>query len=452
LEIGVPLVAQGFFAEIIVHPLTISSIIGLLFLGFLLIFSALVSGSEAAYFSLSSTEIARIRKAKTGSSSYAIKLLSEPNMLLSTVLIANNMINVGIVVLSTFLTTEIFDFSAAPVLGYFIQVVLITFLILLFGEILPKVYATHRPVPMVHFMSRPLFVVQQIVKPLGHLLIFMAKRVNRHFSLRKKNISLNDLSDAIDITVTKNPEDRKILKGIVKLVNIEARDIMTPRMDVVALDYTASFKEVLDVVMESGLSRIPVFSESFDNVKGILYVKDILSHIQKDEKFRWQFLIRKPYFVPEHKKSNDLLEEFQTRKNHMAIVVDEFGGTCGIVTLEDVLEEIVGEISDESDQEEILFHQIDDVTYMFEGKILLNDFCKVFNENVETLDEVRGEADTLAGLILEMKGEMPRKNDTLTFRHFDFLIDMVDSRRIKKIRVVVKPKQSRNDQNEEVAD
>ena len=446
------MVAQGFFAEIIVHPLTISSIIGLLFLGFLLIFSALVSGSEAAYFSLSSTEIARIRKAKTGSSSYAIKLLSEPNMLLSTVLIANNMINVGIVVLSTFLTTEIFDFSAAPVLGYFIQVVLITFLILLFGEILPKVYATHRPVPMVHFMSRPLFVVQQIVKPLGHLLIFMAKRVNRHFSLRKKNISLNDLSDAIDITVTKNPEDRKILKGIVKLVNIEARDIMTPRMDVVALDYTASFKEVLDVVMESGLSRIPVFSESFDNVKGILYVKDILSHIQKDEKFRWQFLIRKPYFVPEHKKSNDLLEEFQTRKNHMAIVVDEFGGTCGIVTLEDVLEEIVGEISDESDQEEILFHQIDDVTYMFEGKILLNDFCKVFNENVETLDEVRGEADTLAGLILEMKGEMPRKNDTLTFRHFDFLIDMVDSRRIKKIRVVVKPKQSRNDQNEEVAD
>ncbi len=452
MEIGVPLVAQGFFAEIIVHPLTISSIIGLLFLGFLLIFSALVSGSEAAYFSLSSTEIARIRKAKTGSSGYAIKLLSEPNMLLSTVLIANNMINVGIVVLSTFLTTEIFDFSAAPVLGYFIQVVLITFLILLFGEILPKVYATHRPVPMVHFMSRPLFVVQQIVKPLGHLLIFMAKRVNRHFSLRKKNISLNDLSDAIDITVTKNPEDRKILKGIVKLVNIEARDIMTPRMDVVALDYTASFKEVLDVVMESGLSRIPVFSESFDNVKGILYVKDILSHIQKDEKFRWQFLIRKPYFVPEHKKSNDLLEEFQTRKNHMAIVVDEFGGTCGIVTLEDILEEIVGEISDESDQEEILFHQIDDVTYMFEGKILLNDFCKVFNENVETLDEVRGEADTLAGLILEMKGEMPRKNDTLTFRHFEFLIDMVDSRRIKKIRVVVKPKQSRNDQNEEVAD
>ncbi|SDB92096.1 gliding motility-associated protein GldE [Williamwhitmania taraxaci] len=452
MEIGVPLVAQGFFAEIIVHPLTISSIIGLLFLGFLLIFSALVSGSESAYFSLSSTEIARIRKAKTGSSGYAIKLLSEPNMLLSTVLIANNMINVGIVVLSTFLTSEIFDFSAAPVLGYFIQVVLITFLILLFGEILPKVYATHRPVPMVHFMSRPLFVVQQIVKPLGHLLIFMAKRVNRHFSLRKKNISLNDLSDAIDITVTKNPEDRKILKGIVKLVNIEARDIMTPRMDVVALDYTASFKEVLDVVMESGLSRIPVFSESFDNVKGILYVKDILSHIQKDEKFRWQFLIRKPYFVPEHKKSNDLLEEFQTRKNHMAIVVDEFGGTCGIVTLEDILEEIVGEISDESDQEEILFHQIDDVTYMFEGKILLNDFCKVFNENVETLDEVRGEADTLAGLILEMKGEMPRKNDTLTFRHFEFLIDMVDSRRIKKIRVVVKPKQSRNDQNEEVAD
>lgn len=452
METSVPPAADIFFGAIVVHSLTISSAIGLLFLLFLLICSALVAGAESAFFSLSTTEISRLRKAKSGRPIYAMKLLSEPNMLLSTVLIVNNFVNIGVVVISTFLTAEIFDFSGAPALGYFVQVVVVTFLILLFGEVLPKVYSTHKPVGVVHFMAKPLYFTQQLVKPLGFLLIFMAKRVNRHFSLRKKNISLNDLSDAIDITLTPNPEDRKILKGIVKLVNIEARDIMCPRMDVVALDYNSTFLEVLALVRESGFSRIPVFSDSFDNVKGILYVKDILAHIQKDEKFRWQFLIRMPYFVPEHKKSNDLLEEFQTRKSHMAIVVDEFGGTCGIVTLEDVLEEIVGEISDESDQEEFLYEQIDDKTYLFEGKILLNDFCKVFNENVETLDEVRGEADTLAGLILEIKGEMPRKNDTLSYGRFEFKIDMVDSRRIKKVRVVIKPKESRNDQNEESAD
>ena len=452
METSVPPAADGFFSEIVMHPLTVSSIIGLLFICFLLVCSTLISGSETAFFSLSSAELSKLRKAKSGSFLYAAKLLSEPNVLLSTLLIAGNLVNVGVVVLSTYVMVTLFDLSAAPALGYSCLVVLVTFLILLFGEILPKVYSARKPVGLVRLMAKPLYVLQYVVKPLGYLLIFMAKRVNRHFTLRKKNISLDDLSDAIDITVTPNPEDRKILKGIVKLVSIEARDIMSPRMDVVALDYNTSFTEVLNVVRESGFSRIPVFSESFDNVKGILYVKDILPHIQKDEKFRWQFLIRKAYFVPEHKKSNDLLEEFQARKSHMAVVVDEFGGTCGIVTLEDVLEEIVGEISDESDQEEILYQQIDDKTYLFEGKILLNDFCKVFNESVEDLDDVRGEADTLAGLILEMKGEMPRKHDTLNYGRFEFRIEVVDSRRIKRIRVVVKPKEFKYGQDEGRAD
>lgn len=452
METSVPPVVDGFFSAIVVHPLSSSSAIGILILVALLICSALISGAESAFFALSKSEIYRLRKTKSSRSSYATKLLLEPNLLLSTMLIFGNFVNVSIVVLSAYLSSQIFDFSGAPVTGYLLLIILVTFLILLFGEILPKMYATRRPLGVVRVTAKPLYVIQLMVKPLGFLLLFMAKRVNRHFTLHRKNISLDDLSNAIDITVTPNPEDRKILKGIVKLVNIEARDIMSPRMDVVALDYTSNFIEVLEVVRESGFSRIPVFSDSFDNVKGILYVKDILPHIQKDEKFRWQFLIRKPYFVPEHKKSNDLLEEFQTRKSHMAIVVDEFGGTCGIVTLEDVLEEIVGEISDESDQEEVLYEQIGDQSYIFEGKILLNDFCKVFNENVENLDEVRGEADTLAGLILEMKGEMPRKNDTLNYGRFEFKIELVDSRRIKKIRVVVKPKESRNDQNEEFAD
>ena len=431
METSVPPAADGFFSEIVVHPFTASSIAGLLLICFLLACSTLISGSELAFFSLSSAEVSKLRKAKSGSALYAAKLLSEPNVLLSTLLIVGSLLNVGTVVLSFYVMVALFDFTATPVLGYSCLLVLVSFLILLFGDILPKVYAAQKPARLVRLVAKPLYVLQYVVRPFGYLLILMARWVNRHFTLREKNISLDDLSDAIDITVTPNPEDRKILKGIVKLVSIEARDIMSPRMDVVALDYTASFAEVLNVVRESGFSRIPVFSESFDNVKGILYVKDILPHIQKDEKFRWQFLIRKAYFVPEHKKSNDLLEEFQTRKSHMAVVVDEFGGTCGIVTLEDVLEEIVGEISDESDQEEVLYQQVDDKTYLFEGKILLNDFCKVFNESVEDLDDVRGEADTLAGLILEMKGEMPRKNDTLTYGRFEFRVEAVDSRRIK---------------------
>jgi len=359
---------------------------------------------------------------------------------------------VGIVVLSTYITSTMFDFSDAPVLGYFIQVVLVAFLILLVGEILPKVYSTHKPIGMANLMARPLFVLQKFFRPFGIMLIFLATRVNRHFSLRRTNISITDLSEAIDITVTPNPEDRKILKGIVKLANIQARDIMCPRMDVEALDYNTPFSDVLKAVLDTGYSRIPIYAESFDDVKGILYVKDLLPHLQKDDRFPWQHLMRKPYFVPEHKKTNDLLEEFQLRKNHMAIVVDEFGGTCGIVTLEDILEEIVGEISDESDQEEVLYQKLDENTYLLEGKILLNDFCKIFNESVESLDEIRGEAETLAGLILEIKGEMPRKNDSLTLGRFDFKIEVVDNRRIKRVKVVAKPKSINYDQNQEVAD
>lgn len=452
MEASIPPSAVTFVQANIFLPLTSSSILGLAFLVVLLILSALFSGSESAFFSLSTADIAKLRKAKSGRSIMALKLLSEPNMLLSTILIANNLVNVGIVVLSTYITSTMFNFSEAPVLGYFIQVVLVAFLILLIGEILPKVYSTHKPTGMASLMAHPLFVLQKIFKPFGIMLIFLATRVNRHFSLQRTNLSINDLSEAIDITVTPNPEDRKILKGIVKLANIQARDIMCPRMDVEAVDYETPFSLVLKVVLDTGYSRIPVYADSFDNVKGILYVKDLLPHLQKDDKFRWQHLMRKPYFVPEHKKTNDLLEEFQIRKNHMAIVVDEFGGTCGIVTLEDILEEIVGEISDESDQEEILYQKLDENLYLFEGKILLNDFCKIFNESVDSLDEVRGEADTLAGLILEIKGEMPRKNDTLTFGRFEFRIELVDSRRIKKIRVVAKPRNVNYDQNQEVAD
>lgn len=451
MEASIPPSAIVTHADIFL-PFTSSSLLGLAFLVILLIFSALFSGSESAYFSLTTADIAKLRKTKSGRSATALKLLSEPNMLLSTILIANNLVNVGIVVLSTYITSTMFNFSDFPVLGYFIQVVLVTFLILLIGEILPKVYSTHKPIGMTNLMAHPLFVLQTVFKPFGLMLIFLATRVNRHFSLRRSNLSITDLSEAIDITVTPNPEDRKILKGIVKLANIQARDIMCPRMDVEAVDYETPFSEVLKVVLDTGYSRIPVYAESFDNVKGILYVKDLLPHLQKDDKFRWQHLIRKPYFVPEHKKTNDLLEEFQVRRNHMAIVVDEFGGTCGIVTLEDILEEIVGEISDESDQEEILYQKVDENIYLFEGKILLNDFCKIVNESVESLDEVRGEADTLAGLILEIKGEMPRKNDSLTLGRFEFRVEVVDSRRIKKVRVVAKPKSVSYDQNQEVAD
>ncbi|MBA7580254.1 hypothetical protein ES708_22145 [subsurface metagenome] len=362
-----------------------------------------------------------------------------PERLLATILVVNNFINIGIVILSAFITNSIIDFSNIPVLGFIFQIIIIAFLLLLFGEILPKIYATHYAVQFSTNMSYPLYYLEKIFKPISSILIYSTSIINKRFAGKKQNISMDDLSKAMALPSTTIMEDEKILKGIVKFRNIDVKEIMKSRLDVVAVDIQTKFRELLPQIIESGYSRIPIYSASFDNIRGILYIKDLLPHMHKNDTFKWQSLIRPPYFVPEAKKINDLLKEFQSKKIHLAMVVDEYGGTHGIITLEDILEEIVGEIADESEEDEPTYVRLDESNYLFEGKTLLNDFYKIINTSDNIFNEIKGDADTLAGLILELKGKIPEKNDIIRYENFSFKIDSVDFRRIKRIRVKIYP-------------
>ena len=362
-----------------------------------------------------------------------------PERLLATILVVNNFINIGIIILSAFITNSIIDFSNIPTLGFIFQIIIITFLLLLFGEILPKIYATHYALQFATNMAYPLFYLEKIFKPISSILIYSTSIVNKRFARKKQNISMDDLSKAMELPSTTITEDEKILKGIVKFRNIDVKEIMKSRLDVVAIDMQTKFSKLLPQIIESGYSRIPIYSGSFDNIRGILYIKDLLPHLNKNDTFKWQSLIRLPYFVPETKKINDLLEEFQSKKIHLAMVVDEYGGTHGIITLEDILEEIVGEIADESDEDEPTYVRLDESNYLFEGKTLLNDFYKIINTSDNIFNEIKGDADTLAGLILEIKGKIPEKDDIIRYKNFSFKIDSVDFRRIKRIRVKIYP-------------
>ncbi len=419
-------------------PVTAGIIVSIVILILLLVFSALISGSEVAFFSLSPRDIDELESNKTRSAKKVIHLHERPEHLLGTILVTNNFVNVGIVILSSYITNSIVDFSEAPVLGFIVQVVVITFILLLFGEIIPKVFAHQYAVKFALAMSRTILILEKIFKPVLVALISSTSFVNKRLAKKKSVISMTDLSNALDLPATKDIEDEHILKGIVKFGNIDVQEIMKSRVDVFAIDLSTPFPVLLKKILESGYSRIPVYEESFDTIKGILYIKDLLPHLNKKEGFKWQPLIRPPYYVPESKKINDLLAEFQEKKIHLAIVVDEYGGTSGIVTLEDILEEIVGEIKDESDEDEKFFTRLNKYTYIFDGKTLLNDFYKVLEKPDNVFDEIKGEAETLAGLILEMKGEIPVKDEIFTFREFTFKIDAVDNRRIKEIRVIIK--------------
>lgn len=410
---------------------------GLLILVILLLCSALMSGSEVAYFSLGPGDINKIKSIKSKRANVLLRLYSMPERLLSTILVANNTVNIAIVLLSAFLSKRLFDFSDNQVLGFIIQVVVITFLILFFGEIMPKVYATRNHVSLALFMSYPLLFLEKTFKPVTALLILSSSFVKRKTAPRQVNLSMDDLSDALELTSDELQEEEKILKGIVKFGNISVSAIMCPRVDVTTIDIKSKFKKVIPQIIESGFSRIPVYSESFDNVVGILYAKDVLPFANNTDSFKWQALLRPPYFVPETKKINELLKEFQVKKNHMAIVIDEYGGTSGIITLEDILEEIVGEITDESDEDMDLFKKLDDRTYIFEGKVLLNDFYKILELEGDPFEDVRGESETLAGLILELTGEIPLKDHVIEHGSFKFQIEAADRRRIKEIRVLI---------------
>ncbi|MFN8207820.1 MAG: gliding motility-associated protein GldE [Bacteroidales bacterium] len=428
-------------AEIHLYPFTLGAGLSLLLTLLLLIASGLLSGSETALFSLTPSEIKKLENQKNARSGATVKLLKTPDILLATILIGNNLINISIVILSTFVSNSLIDFSAAPLIGFLFQVVVITFLLLMVGEILPKIYATHYAMQLSLFMAYPLLILNRLFKPLSLFMVRSSRLFKRRIARPRSNLSIDDLSHALELTSGSMMEDKNILKGIVKFGNIDVRDVMRSRLDVVAADIRLPLGELVKLIVESGYSRIPIFSESLDNIKGILYIKDLLPHFHKNDSFRWQTLIRPQFYVPESKKISELLNEFQRHKIHMAIVIDEYGGTQGIITLEDILEEIIGEINDESDDaDEKTWEKIDELHYLFEGKTLLNDLYKITGVESHSFDEVKGDADTLAGLLLEVKGEFPQAGETIRLGRFEFRIESIDGRRIKWIRFTQHPR------------
>lgn len=430
-----PLLQFSLLYHVIISPVGPEIIAGMFCILVLLFTSALISGSEVAFFSLNSADIEALKQAKNKRSNYMLELLEDKEKLLATILIANNFVNVGIVIISAWVTNEIFDFTNAKTLGFIFQIVVITFLLLFFGEILPKIYATNSKLTFAGFTTMPLYGIKRMLNPISNILIKSTLIVNKILINNEKSISMQDLSDAFEITGDNIREDKQILEGIISFSGTDVKEIMKPRVDIIAADIDYTFSKLKAVIIESGFSRIPVYEDTHDNLKGVLYIKDLLPYINEPAEFKWQKLIREPYFVPETMKINDLLEEFQLKKIHMAIVIDEYGGVRGVATMEDIIEEIIGDISDETDLNEELFIKIDESNYIFDGKILLNDFYKVLGIKEDVFSEVRGDADSLAGLILEIKGEIPQKGTKIILQNYIFVISSADNRKIKKINL-----------------
>ena len=399
----------------------------------LLMVSALVSGAETSFFSLSHNDVRRIRERRSASSEGVFKLLGNVELLLATILVVNNLVNICIVILTSNVIDAAFTFLRFE---FLFKSVLVTFLLLLFGEILPKVFAQTVPVRFACFAARPLLVLRWIFYPLSYILVRTSSRISEKAAHRSE-LSLDELADAVDMTQSSSPEEHEMLSGIVNFANTEVQEIMKPRVDITAIEITEGYEHVKRVIIESGFSRIPVYEDEVDNIRGTLYVKDLLPYINHGDDFAWQRLIRKAYFVPEHKKINDLLAEFQSNKVHMAIVVDEYGSTLGLVSLEDIIEEIVGEISDESDTVESFYTRLDAKNYLFDGKTHIGDFERVLELEEDLFSDVKGEAETLAGLMLELRRDFPRKGDSFTTHDIRFTVQEVEGHRIDKILVTL---------------
>jgi len=409
----------------------------------LLICSALMSGSEVAFFSLKKQQRERLASSSSRRENIVADLLHFPKRLLATLLIANNFVNIGIIILSAYITSFFYvPGDDLTILGWIIQVLLVTFIILLFGEVMPKIYANHFSEKFAVSMAYPMYFLRSIFWWTGfsRALVFLADIVDKRIAGKGHDISVDDLSYALDLTSAKDSiekEDHKILRGIVTFGNTEVKQIMKPRMDVKAYEFETPFTKLLPELIEAGYSRLPVYKESFDNVAGIIYSKDLLAHLDKKDDFKWQELLRTPFFVPENKKIDDLLAEFQKTKIHLAVVVDEYGGTSGIVTLEDVMEEIVGDITDEFDDDELFYSKLDENNFIFEGKISLSNFYRITGIDGKPFEEEKGEADSLAGFILEKEGKIPAKNSKILFSNVTFTIESVDNKRIKRIKVTI---------------
>jgi gliding motility-associated protein GldE len=409
-----------------------------------LIIVALISAAESAFFYLSPTDMEELKTSNEKTDEKILALIELPKRLLATLLISVNFISIAIVILSNFVIDELFDFSSNPLIGFIIQVVAVTFLILLIGEITPKIYATQNPLRTSRILVFFVQLLQRIFYPVSSFLILTTSLLDKIIKPRAHNISVDELSQALELTVDEDipEEDHKILKGIVKFGNTDVKQIMKSRIDVIAFESNLGFTQLLDAITTNGFSRVPIFKGNLDNITGVLYSKDLLQYMDEKDDFNWHSIIRPPFFVPENKKIDDLLREFQIKKIHLAIVVDEYGGTSGIVTLEDVIEEIVGEINDEFDDDDLVYSKLDDFNYVFEGKAHLNDVYRVLQIDGEEFEDAKGEADTLAGLILEIEERIPTKNEKIRFKNLIFTIEAADNRRIKRVKVTIEPNEN----------
>ncbi|RTY86164.1 gliding motility-associated protein GldE [Flavobacterium sp. RSP15] len=404
----------------------------------LLFCSALISGAEVALFSLSQKEIDETIQENDAKGKIIAALLEKPKKLLATLLVANNFVNIAIVILFSYAGKSMFAAITQPVLKFILEVLVVTFLILLFGEVLPKVYASRNNTKFAKLIAYPIFFLDKLLTPIS--LPMRAATIYLHNKLgkQKTNFSVDQLSQALELTASDetSSEEQKILEGIVSFGNTDTRQVMSPRIDIFALEIEESFAAICPKIIEKGYSRIPVYRDNIDQIEGVLFVKDLLPHINTNE-FDWKTLVREPFFVPENKKLDNLLKDFQNKKSHLAIVVDEYGGTSGLVSLEDVIEEIVGDISDEFDDEQIVFSQIDEKNYLFEGKINLRDFYRIIDVDEELFEIKKGEAETLAGFILEILGNFPKKDQKIVFENCLFTIEAVDKKRVKQIKVTI---------------
>ncbi len=401
----------------------------------LLVISGLVSGSEVAYFALTPQDKASLRDSENKKDKTILALIAEKQKLLATILIANNLTNISIVMLSAIFSSAIVDFGSATLLRFIFETIIITAVILLFGEIIPKVYATQHHVGFARLVAYPLQVAFHLFNPFSRLLMKSTGIVASRLAGKGQTVSQDDLEQALELTSDSMNDEKEMLEGIVKFMELDVTDLMTPRIDVVSVSYADSFDNVLKVIIESGYSRMPVIGDTPDDIKGIIYVKDILHDINSTQPIDWHKRVRRGFFIPETKKVNDLLTEFQSTKTHMAIIVDEYGCMQGIITLEDIMEEIVGDISDEQDEEERDWYKQPDGSYIFEGKISLNDFFKAVDIDSEIFDKVRGDAETLAGLLLEKNGLIPKKKDIIEIKHLKFEILSADNRKINKVKM-----------------
>jgi len=429
----------SLLSEILNQSVDYWLILSTLILLLLLLLSALISGAEVAFFSLSQVELDKASESKSNNQKKVVDLLENPEKLLATILISNNFINILIVLIFAYIGNVVFVNINSIVLKFLIEIVLVTFLILLFGEVLPKVYASRNALKFASFMAFPLSVLNSLLTVVSSPLMKLNDFIEAKLGKKKSNLSVEKLSQALEITSDNSTtkDEQKILEGIVNFGNTETNEIMVPRMDIFAISDTEAYEDVISNIVEKGYSRNPVYHENVDDIVGVLYAKDLLPHLNKKD-FNWRKLIRVPYFVPENKKLDDLLKEFQEKKNHLAVVVDEYGGTSGIVTLEDVIEEIVGDINDEFDDDDISYSKIDNNNYVFEGKTNLKDFYKILNiDDTEGFEDNQGESETIAGFVLEIYGKFPKRNDIIKFQNYSFKVEAMDKKRISKIKITI---------------